>query len=174
MYTPDVTIRARALVLATGAMGRPPSFKGEDTFLGKGVSYCATCDGAFYTEREVAVVGINQEAIEEAQFLTKFASTVHWITQTDPKADDAHASELMAMPNVKHWSKTRMEQIEGDASGVTGVQLLPRGAKESTSLPVDGVFIYMAGSKPIVDFLEGKVELREDGGVQVGGDTASR
>ena len=138
MYTPDVTIRARALVLATGAMGRPPSFKGEDTFLGKGVSYCATCDGAFYTEREVAVVGINQEAIEEAQFLTKFASTVHWITQTDPKADDAHASELMAMPNVKHWSKTNMVEILGDESGVTGVTLKSKADEEPQSIMISG------------------------------------
>jgi hypothetical protein len=66
-------------------VGRPPSFKGEDTYLGRGVSYCATCDGAFYRDSEVAVVGVNQEAIEEAQFLTKFAKTVHWITQADPK-----------------------------------------------------------------------------------------
>ena len=72
-------------------MGRKPSFVGEDTFLGRGVSYCATCDGAFYRDQEVAVVGMNMEAIEEATFLTKFASTVHWITPSDPKPDDPHA-----------------------------------------------------------------------------------
>ena len=82
------------LVLATGAMGRPPTYKGEGELLGKGVSYCATCDGAFYRDSEVAVAGVNQEAIEEAQFLTKFAKTVHWITQTDPKADDALATTV--------------------------------------------------------------------------------
>ena len=60
VYTPDATFKARALVLATGAMGRPPSFKGEDTYLGQGVSYCATCDGAFYDGEEVAVVGVSQ------------------------------------------------------------------------------------------------------------------
>ena len=59
---------------------RPASFKGEADFLGKGVSYCATCDGAFYKNREVAVVGANKEAIEEATVLTKYASTVHLIT----------------------------------------------------------------------------------------------
>ena len=62
VYTPEATFRARAVVLATGAMGRPPSFKGEDTYLGKGVSYCATCDGAFYDGCEVAVAGHNMEA----------------------------------------------------------------------------------------------------------------
>ena len=68
------------------------------------------------------MVGVNLEAIEEAEHLTKFASTVHWITQTDPKADDEHAQALLATPNVKHWSKTRMLEIEGDTSGVTQVR----------------------------------------------------
>ena len=61
VYTPEGTFKAKALVLASGAMGRPASFKGEADFLGKGVSYCATCDGAFYKNREVAVVGVNKE-----------------------------------------------------------------------------------------------------------------
>ena len=95
VYTPEGTFVGKALVLATGAMGRSgASFKGESEFLGRGVSYCATCDGAFYRDREVAVVGLNQEAVEEAQFLTKFASKVHWITFKDPKEEDYHAQNL--------------------------------------------------------------------------------
>merc|ERR1712216_338631 len=101
---------------------------GEDTFLGRGVSYCATCDGAFYEGREVAVVGVNQEAIEEAQFLTKFAKTVHWITSADVRADDELAQELLSESNVRHWKNTRMELIEGeDAGAVTGVKVKQRG-----------------------------------------------
>jgi len=84
VYTPEGTFKAKALVLASGAMGRPATFKGAADILGKGVSYCATCDGAFYKNREVAVVGVNKEAIEEATVLTKIASTVHWITSSDP------------------------------------------------------------------------------------------
>ena len=72
------------------------------------------------------MVGVNREAVEEAEHLTKFASTVHWITQTDPKADDEHAQALLASPNVKHWSKTRMLEIEGDTSGVTQVRVRAR------------------------------------------------
>merc|ERR1719305_1405673 len=87
VYTPDATFKARALVLATGAMGRKPGIPGEEAFLGKGVSYCATCDGAFYRDSEVAVVGSNQEA----EFLTKFASKVHWISGSDRTVTaDAH------------------------------------------------------------------------------------
>ena len=145
VYTPDATYKARALVLATGAMGRPPSYKGEDTFLGKGVSYCATCDGALYRDREVVVAGLNQEAVEEAQFLTKFASTVHWITNKDVEPSDEHAQDLLAEPNVKHWSHTRLMSIDGDASGVTGCHVQQRGDDTPQELPVDGVFIYVAG-----------------------------
>lgn len=169
VFTGNGTFRARALVLATGAMGRPASFEGEDTFLGRGVSYCATCDGAFYEGREVAVVGVNQEAIEEAQFLTKFASTVHWITSSNLSTDDEHAHDLLAEANVKHWPQTKMERIEGEELGaVTGVYVKKRGSDVSEHLPVEGVFIYVAGSKPITDFLTGQeVEFLDDGGVKV-------
>ena len=148
-------------------MGRPASFKGEAEFLGKGVSYCATCDGAFYRGREVAVVGINKEAIEEAQVLTKFASTVHWITSNDPKEDDELAQSLISHPNVKHWSKTRLLQIQGEEMGVNAVSLKRRSDETQQLLKVDGVFVYMSGSKPITDFLGDQVAFKEDGGVLV-------
>ena len=167
VYTPEKTFKARSLVLATGAMGRKPSFKGEGELLGRGVSYCATCDGAFYRDAEVAVVGVNQEAVDEAEFLTKFASTVHWITPSDPREEDENAQRLLAMPNVKHWSKTNMVEILGDESGVTGITLKSKADEEPQSLAVEGVFIYVAGSKPITDFLENKVQFNDDGGVWV-------
>ncbi len=167
VYTPEGTFKARALVLASGAMGRPASFKGEAEFLGRGVSYCATCDGAFYKGREVAVIGVNKEAVEEAQVLTKFASTVHWITSNDPKEDDLHAKDLMAQPNVRHWSKTKLLEIEGEETGVTRVQIKPRSQENQEILSVEGVFVYMSGSKPITDFLGGQVALKDDGGVLV-------
>ncbi len=167
VYTPEGTFKARALVLASGAMGRPASFKGEADFLGRGVSYCATCDGAFYKDREVAVVGVNKEAIEEAQVLTKFASTVHWITASDPKEDDAHAKDLIGQENVRHWSRTRLIEIEGNDGGVTGITVRPRGKENSEALSLEGVFVYMSGSKPITDFLGDQLALKEDGGVLV-------
>jgi len=168
VYTPDATYKARALVLATGAMGRKPSFKGEEKYLGMGVSYCATCDGAFYQGSEVCVVGNSAEALEEAEFLTKFASTVHWITKVDTDENNVHAKELLAHENVKHWSKTRLLSIDGDDAGVTGVTLMPpEGETENIVLPVEGAFIYEAGSKPITDFIGDKLEYKKDGGVVV-------
>ena len=109
------------------------------------------------------------EAIEEAEYLTKFASTVHWVTQFDPRWDEVpHAVELRDHPNVKHWSATRLMEVVGDDAGVNGVVLKRKGGEEVESLSVEGCFIYVAGSKPITDFLsENAVELQDDGGVAV-------
>ena len=167
VYTPEGTFKGRALVLASGAMGRPASFKGEADFLGRGVSYCATCDGAFYKGREVAVVGSNKEAVEEGQVLTKFASRVHWITSSDPKPDDLHAKDLIEQPNVRHWSRTRLLQIDGNESGVTGIKVKNSADENPQILSLEGVFVYMSGSKPITDFLGDQVAFRDDGGVVV-------
>ena len=167
VYTPEGTFIGKTLVLATGAMGRVASMPGESEFLGRGVSYCATCDGAFYKQREVAVVGNNHEAIEEAEFLTKFASTVHWVTVKDPLPDDAVAQDLLKLPNVKHWSKTRLISVDGNDGGVVGIQIKPKGQPEPQFLAAEGVFIYQSGSKPITDFIGGQVELNSDGGVKV-------
>lgn len=188
VYTPDYTVKARSLVLATGAMGRSmPYLPGEEKYLGSGVSYCATCDGAFYRGSEVAVYGGTAEAIEEAMFLTKFASTVHWITPTDVVGqlerlehggfqndemtsmfDHDHLKDLLSKPNVKHHNRARLREVEGDVSGVTGVRIQTVGADEEKSIPVEGAFIYAAGggSKPITDFLSGTgIELDKAGGV---------
>jgi len=194
VYTPDYVVKARALVLATGAMGRAsPPYPGEEEYLGQGVSYCATCDGAFYQDAPVAVFGATGEAIEEALFLTKFASTVHWISQADmaacitrqnslPNNVECNAiveveliEELLSKPNVKHYNKARFKSVEGDASGVTGVKIQTVGQKEEELIEVEGAFIYGAGggSKPITDFCQSKVDLDESGGVIVDADMAT-
>lgn len=165
--TPERTVRCKALVLATGALGRKPVFSGEAEYLGKGVSYCATCDGAFYQESPVAVVGTTQEAIEEAEFLTKFASTVHWITPQVIPQDNLSAQQLLAHGNVKQWQTTSLLQIEGDVSGVTGINVKDRKEGTRSHVDVEGVFIYDAGSKPITDYISSKVNMRDDGGVEV-------
>lgn len=182
VYTPDFTVKARSLVLATGAMGRVGNpFPGEKEFLGQGVSYCATCDGAFYRDSAVAVYGASTEAIEEALYLTKFASTLYWITSVDISMDTAAGVErnkvldqdllekLLACPNVQHLEKTKLVEVTGDMSGVTGVKIKRTGADSEEVLEVEGAFIYGAGggSKPITDFCQSKVVLDENGGVVV-------
>ncbi|MEL6350917.1 MAG: FAD-dependent oxidoreductase [Cyanobacteria bacterium J06627_28] len=167
VYTSEGTFVGRSLVLATDAMGRKASFEGEADFLGRGVSYCATCDGAFYRDSEVAVVGDNPEAIEEAQVLTKFAKMVHWITNKTPKADDAHAQALLAESAIKHWGRTRLMEIEGGEAGVRGIQIKEKGTTDIQILPVEGVFVYKSGSKAITDFIGDQVVFNSDGGVRV-------
>lgn len=185
VYTPDYTVKARALVLATGAMGRAGKpFPGEKEFLGQGVSYCATCDGAFYRDAAVVVYGASTEAIEEALFLTKFAKTVHYVTSVDVSKeaeerlernkiiDHELLDQLLAKENVQHWERTKFLGVEGDMSGVTGVKVKRmgmKGAAEEEVIEVEGAFIYGAagGSKPLTDFCQSKVDLDEDGGVLV-------
>ena len=138
--------------------------------------------GAFYRDAEVAVFGATLEAVEEAMFLTKFASTVHWITPIDVLAapgatavernrmiDQDQVEQLLARDNVKHWAKTRLISVEGDVSGVTGVKVTTVGSDEEFVIPAEGAFIYGAGggSKPITDFIQNKVAFEEDGGVAV-------
>jgi len=168
VYTPELTVKSRTLVLATGALGRKPSFQGEAEYLGKGVSYCATCDGAFYQQSPVAVVGITQEAIEEAEHLTKFASTVHWITPIPlPENVKVPAQHLLDHNNVQQWVDTRLMKVEGDDSGVTGIHIKQKTESEQEHLALEGVFIYDSGSKPITDYIGSQIEFKKDGGVVV-------
>eukprot|EP00571_Detonula_confervacea_P017152 CAMPEP_0172309826 /NCGR_PEP_ID=MMETSP1058-20130122/10718_1 /TAXON_ID=83371 /ORGANISM="Detonula confervacea, Strain CCMP 353" /LENGTH=390 /DNA_ID=CAMNT_0013022523 /DNA_START=141 /DNA_END=1313 /DNA_ORIENTATION=+ len=182
VYTPDLTVKARSIVLATGAMGRVGKpFPGEKEFLGQGVSYCATCDAAFYRDEVVAVYGVSTEAIEEALFLTKFAKMVHWITpvciskdsesglERNKLLDQDLLEQLYECENVSHLEKTKLVEVVGDMSGVSGVKIKKQGVDEEEVIEVTGAFIYGSGggSKPISDFCQSKVDLDEDGGVIV-------
>jgi thioredoxin reductase (NADPH) len=182
VYTPDITVRARSLVLATGAMGRVGRpFPGEAEYLGRGVSYCATCDGAFYRDSPVAVYGASTEAIEEALYLTKFASVLYWITSVDISMDTESGVErnkildqgllkkLLECDTVVHMERTKLIEVLGDVSGVTGVKVKRPDIDEHEILNVEGAFVYGAGggSKPITDFVQNKVNLDDNGGVIV-------
>lgn len=182
VYTPDITIKARSLVLASGAMGRVGKlFPGEKEYLGQGVSYCATCDAAFYRDAVVAVYGTSTEAIEEALFLTKFAKTVHWITslcisketeiglERNKVIDQDLLEQLYDCENVVHLERTKLVEVVGDMSGVNGVKIKRLGSSEEELIEVEGAFIYGAGggSKPMTDFCQSKINLDESGGVIV-------
>ncbi len=151
-------VRGRALILATGAMGRTKTILGEDAFLGRGVSYCATCDGEFYRDRDVAVLGHNAEAADEALFLTRYVRTLHLVTPKPRLEAPAElASELASRPQVRLHLGRRAEEVTGD-SAVRGLRL-DRGE----ALAVSGVFIFTQGNKPIVDYLEGSVQVTQNG-----------
>ena len=170
VYTPEGIFVGKTLVLATGAMGRASTLPGENEFLGKGVSYCATCDGAFYKQKEVAVYGSNQEAIDEALVLTKFASTVHWITNIKPSMNSVEVQILLESKNLRHWKRTRLTSIQGDDQGVNSVKVQSSGDNEEQEILVQGAFVYSTGSLPITDYLQEQIPLNPNGGVRVNND----
>jgi len=156
----------RAVIIATGSMGRTHTVPGEERLLGRGVSYCATCDGAFFRDQEVAVAGNNDEAMEEALFLTRFASRVHLLVQTpELKASADLAAEVSQHPTVEIYLATRLREVLGEQQ-VESVRVVARGGEEQV-MPVAGVFIYLQGGKPITDFLDGQLPTTETGCLMV-------
>lgn len=165
-YSSDAVFTGRTVVIATGSRGRSGKIAGEEEFLGRGVHYCATCDGAFYADRVVGVVGWDEVALEEALFLTRFARQVHLIS---PKAA-LHGpvdilEEVAASPAVTVHTALEAVSIVGDST-VTGLAVRSRDGGEST-IDLDGVFMLLAGNAPITDFLAGQLKLTPEGCIEV-------
>jgi thioredoxin reductase (NADPH) len=152
----------RSVIIATGSMGRSTRIKGETELLGKGVSYCATCDAAFFKDQEVMVAGSSDEAIEEALFLTKFARHVHFLSPTtELKAPHNLVNELEENPKVTLYAGAILREIVGQ-NKVEAVRFEQRGQPQMT-IPVKGAFVYLQGGKPITDFLLGQLEISDSG-----------
>lgn len=156
IYTNKGTYSAPVVIIATGSMGRAHRVKGEDGLVGRGVSYCATCDGAFFQDREVAVIGNDEEAVEAALFLTRFASRIHVFSPTRElkTADDATA-HLVAHPKIDITLGAALREVRGDGQ-VEAIVVAPRGEPART-VPVSGVFIFLQGNQPVTDFLQGQI-----------------
>lgn len=153
---------ARAVLLATGSMGRTNTVPGEEALLGRGVSYCATCDGAFFRGQRVAVVGNTDEALEEALYLTKFAQQIHLIAPTPTlKARLALSTAVEEQPKIELRLGTRLKEIVGNGQ-VEGIRIQPRSG-DTEMVPVQGVFVYLQGAKPITDYLGGQLETSNEG-----------
>jgi thioredoxin reductase (NADPH) len=165
VWTGEGVHKGRAVIIATGAMGRIRRFPGEERLLGRGVSYCATCDGAFFRDRVVGVVGSNDEAVEEALTLTRFASQVHLLSPTpELRASQELVQELTAMDEVVLHPSTRVERIRGEKQ-VEAVDVVAR--REEKTIELDGLFIYLQGNVPITDFLGDQVSIDQGGCVVV-------
>lgn len=156
----------RIVIIATGSMGRGTKIKGEAEYVGKGVSYCATCDAAFFKDQEVLVAGNSDEAIEEGLYLTRFASRVHFLNPADELiAPRELVEELEANPKVTLYKEAKLKEIGGNGR-VDSARFELKGAGEQT-LPISGAFIYLQGGRPITDFLEGQLEISEKGCLMV-------
>jgi thioredoxin reductase (NADPH) len=157
---------ARAVVIATGAMGRTRRIPGEEKLLGNGVSYCATCDGAFYRDMVVAVTGSNDEAIQEALFLTRFASQVHFFSPSpELKAPQELMAEFNKNPKVVVYLGAAVQEVLGETA-VQAIKYNQRGKGEQL-LEVSGVFFYLQGAQPITDFLLEQLPINETGCLNV-------
>ncbi len=158
---------AHTIIIATGANPKRLGVPGEDTFYGRGVSTCATCDGFFYRNKRVVVVGGGDAAIEEGTFLTKFASSVTVIHRRDSlRANKVAQDRAFANPKMRFIWDTAVEEVLGDDGLVTGVKLENLKSGEKSTLETDGVFIYI-GHEPNTGFLSGVVELGQTGYVAV-------
>ncbi len=145
----DEQYLAKAVIIATGAVPKKLGVPGEAEFTGRGVSWCATCDGALFRDKIVAVVGGGDAAIEEALFLTKFAARVHVIHRRDELRATKCIQER-CFENEKitvQWSRV-VDRIVGEDGKVTGVQLKATNDDEDELLPLDGVFIFV-GVDPV-------------------------
>jgi len=160
IYTMERTFQGKAVILATGAMGRKPSVKGEKEFLGKGVSYCAICDAAFFKGKTVCVIGDSEEAVKEAELLTRFADTVYLIAPSKSlKVPGGHG--LPEIDRLKVLTGHAVLSIEG-GEVVERIRLMDRTSDEEKILPMDGVFVYLHGNRPVVDFLNFSVDISDE------------
>lgn len=166
IYGNNGSYSAKVIILATGSMGRGNRVKGEDEMLGRGVSYCATCDAAFFRGQEVAVAGNSDEAVEEALYLTRFVDRVHFFSPTpEVKAPTALAEELLNNTKVIFYPGASLREVIGDQK-VTAVRVGFRSDPEKV-IPVSGAFIYLQGGKPVTEFLLGQLPVDEQGYLSV-------
>ncbi|HYA12167.1 MAG TPA: FAD-dependent oxidoreductase [Thermodesulfovibrionales bacterium] len=163
VFTMDKTYSGKTIIIATGSMGRKPSIKGEGEFLGKGVSYCAICDAAFFRNKTVCIIGNSEEAVKEAGVLARFAETVYLISPAKKLKDEDHPG--LKIPNIKLLLGYTVFSIEGKEV-VEKIRMHDYDQKE-IELKLSGVFVYLHGNRPITDFLAGTLETGEDGCIPV-------
>jgi thioredoxin reductase (NADPH) len=148
-----------ALIIATGASAQYLGLESESTFMGKGVSACATCDGFFYRDQKVAVIGGGNTAAEEALYLSNIASEVTVVHRRDKlRAEKILQDKMFKRDNIRfEWNHT-LDEILGDDSGVNGARLRSREDDSTKELDVQGVFIAI-GHKPNTDIFQGQLDM---------------
>lgn len=156
-------IEAGAIIIATGAGFRRLGLAGEEAYTGRGVSYCAVCDGPFYRGREVAVIGGGNTALQEALYLTRFAQRVYLVHRRQQfRAGQALVNRVRANERIELKLSMSPTAIEGDEQGVTALRLRDLNDSSESRLAVDGVFVFV-GTEPRCAFAEGYLHTAEGG-----------
>ncbi|AUD78696.1 thioredoxin-disulfide reductase [Kangiella profundi] len=158
------TYTCDALIICTGASAKYLGLPSEEAFMGKGVSACATCDGFFYRQQKVAVVGGGNTAVEEALYLSNIASEVHLIHRREElRSEKILQDKLFEKAKngnvVLHWNRT-LEEVVGDDMGVTGIRIKSTEDDSIEELELQGVFIAI-GHKPNTDIFDGQLEMKD-------------
>jgi len=162
------TVHARAVIVATGSAYRKLGIPDEDRLSGYGVSWCATCDGAFFRQKTVAVVGGGDSAMEEATFLTRFADKVYIIHRSEKlRASAVMQDRAQADPKIEFIFNATVEHIYGDTA-VAGIGLVDQVTGAERTLDVSGLFIAI-GSDPRTHIVHGQLELSDAGTIKVEG-----
>jgi len=153
-----------SLIIATGASAQYLGLESESAFMGKGVSACATCDGFFYRNKEVVVVGGGNTAVEEALYLSNLCSNIHLVHRRDElRAEKVLQDRLFSRAEegriTLNWHR-QLDEVLGDETGVTGVRLASAKGEEPVEIAVDGVFIAI-GHKPNTDMFVGQLDMND-------------
>jgi thioredoxin reductase (NADPH) len=164
-------VEAKAVIVASGSAYRKLGIPDEDRLSGYGVSWCATCDGAFYRQKTVAVVGGGDSAMEEATFLTRFADKVYLIHRSENlRASAAMLDRARNDPKIEFILNATVEHIYGDDL-VSGIGIVDTSSGNETTLDVSGLFIAI-GSDPRTHVVHGQLELTDEGTIAVEGRTS--
>lgn len=169
VMTDNGTYEGKTVVIATGATHRRLGVPGEETLIGAGVSYCATCDGAFFREKEVAVVGGGDVALEDALFLSRISRKVYLIHRRDEfRGAKSLQEKVFQTENIEIIWNTVVEEIKGNGI-VEELLLRQTQAGEESRLPIQGVFVAV-GIQPNSELFRGLVDMDESGYIRAGED----
>ncbi len=161
--TPTATHSSDAIIISTGATATWLNVPGEKEYYGRGVSACATCDGFFFKNKKIIVVGGGDSAMEEATFLTKFGESVTVIVRKDVlKASKIMQERAKSNPKISFVWNSEVKEIVGDGTRVTGVKLFNNQTNETTDFSTDGVFVAI-GHKPNTELFAGKLDMDKGG-----------
>lgn len=167
VYAGGIEYQAKVVIIASGADPKWLGLPSEQKYRGRGVSSCATCDGAFYKEKVIAVVGGGDSAAEEATFLTRFGSKVYLIVRKDYlRASEIMQQKVLENKKIEVLFNSEIKEVMGDENVVTGIKVYNNKSEQVADIAAAGVFIAI-GHNPNTDYLKGALELNEEGYIKV-------